>query len=263
VHDRRVDDNDVEDLNRGYLLAARGVLEMFKVQRAPIVVDPEDEIPFRVCYPLTMYALNQDAAAVLLHDNGAPYSATVNVRVAFEHAIWAEWVRLTEGGPERVVSHWRANNVTAAGDLGAWTKLPPDLVDMVNAPRDAGERPSFQVVCDRFGSKKKMIYSVYRSMNTAVHPSLETLRRHLHFDVEGTIAGLSGDASAAGSPADFYWVLGWSAVLAAYVQETLQHDRGRAEQVRELARRGGLPLDLAGEDNTPDLQPPRQRPQGL
>jgi len=99
VHDRRVDDNDVDELNRGYLLAARGVLKLFREPRGPLVVDPEDDHPFRVCYPLTMYALNQVRAAVLLHDQGMVYPATVNVRVAFEHAVWAEWVRLTDGDP--------------------------------------------------------------------------------------------------------------------------------------------------------------------
>lgn len=254
-----MDDRDVDELNRGYLLAAREVLKLFTKRRAPLVVDPEENIPFRVCYPLTMYALNQVGAAVLLHDRGVPYAATVNVRVAFEHAIWAEWVRLTDGGPERVVSHWKANNVTAVQDMGVWTTLPPDLVEMVAQPREPGERPSFQAVCDRFGAKRKMIYSVYRSLNTTVHPSLDTLRRHLQFDTEGTITGLSGDAGAVGAAGDFFWVLGWSAVLAAYVQETLQHDRGRAEQVREIAQRYGLPVDLAGEDNSAEDQPLRQR----
>lgn len=253
---------DIEKANQGYLQATREVLELFEGARGPLVIDREDDDFFRVCYPLTTYSLNQARAAVLLHDEGMPHPATANVRVAFEHALWAEWVRLTDGAPEQVLSVWRTNNTKAARDLGAWTDLPPDLRDMVNEPPEGGVRPSFQAVCDRFGAKKKMIYTMYRSLNTAVHPSLDTLRRHLFLDPEGRIAGLSGDATAQGTSVEFYWVLGWSAVLAAFVQETLQHDHGRVGQIREIAQRFGLPLDLATEDNSSERQPTRQRAAG-
>jgi len=128
--------------------------------------------------------------------------------------------------------------------------------------RATGERPSFQNVCDRFSVEQKVIYSVYRSLNTTVHPSLTTLGRHLQFDTEGTITGLSGEAEASRPADDFFRVLGWSAVLAAFVQETLQQGRGRAAQVREIAQRAGLPLNLTDEDNTPERQPERQRATG-
>lgn len=253
---------DIDNANQGYLQATREVLELFEGTRAPLVVDQEDDAPFRICYPLTAYALNQARAAVALHDAGMAHPASANIRVSFEHALWAEWVRLTEGGPEQVRSIWRANHATATRDLGSWTTLPPDLIEMGNAPRDEGVRPSFQVVCDRFGAKMKMIYTLYRSLSTAVHPSLHTVQRHLILDHDGTLTARSGHAIAAETPVDFYWVLGWSAVLAAFVQETLQRDRGRAGQVREIAQRYGLPADLAGEDNSVELQPMRQRAAG-
>ncbi len=70
----------------------------------PIEVADEDQIKFRVCFPLVAHSLNQIAAALLLLRAGQPFVATANVRVAFEHALTAQWVLLTHGGEERLVS---------------------------------------------------------------------------------------------------------------------------------------------------------------
>jgi hypothetical protein len=84
-----------------------------------VAIDSSLEIKFRVCFPLAAHALNHVDTALSLHQQ-RPWVAASCTRVAFEHALAAQWVLLTDGGERELVNsikgqhHKRGKELTDA-----------------------------------------------------------------------------------------------------------------------------------------------------
>ncbi|WP_213571508.1 DUF5677 domain-containing protein [Rhodococcus sp. USK13] len=237
-----------------WISAAEECLQLFATPPARVLVADEDNHCFRVSYPIARHALNQVEACLTLITTGLVYPAVANVRVAFEHALVAQWVLLTDQGERAFVAATRRSNAAFVKDFAQYAEIPDDLLADADDPsRDGGNFPSMQSLCDRFDGKTKKIYTVYRSLSGAVHPSASTLARHLEWDASTDNFRLKPRGSTE-LPTDLAMALGWSAVMAAYVIETLKHEKSRVQEVERIARRGGLPTDLKSDDTQPHFQ---------
>ncbi|MFV9459228.1 MULTISPECIES: DUF5677 domain-containing protein [Rhodococcus] len=237
-----------------WMAAAEECLQLFETPPARVLVAEEDNHCFRVCYPIARHALNQVEACLTLIRTGLVYPAVANVRVAFEHALVAQWVLLTDQGERAFVAATRRSSAAFVKDFAQYAKIPDDLLAGADDPsRDGGNFPNMQSLCDRFDGKTKKIYTVYRSLSGAVHPSASTLARHLEWDAATDNFRLRPKGSTE-LPTDLAMALGWSAVMASYVIETLKQEKSRVKEVERIARRGGLPMDLRSDDTQPHFQ---------
>lgn len=188
----------------------------------------------------------------MLVDANQPFVATANTRVAFEHALTAQWVLLTYGDPERLVRHMEASHLKSAKEFSKAVGDPPELSDIVSrSPVDGPARSySCPMICDRF-SHDKLLYNLYRHLGQSVHPSLETLRTYLNVHDQE-----SHKVSNVGAlvPPELYMAIGFSAVMAAEVIERLRRGQPRLAVIEEIAKAASLPLDLSLSDTQPYLQ---------
>lgn len=262
-HDLSMPDPDeLAELEARWIQAARAISQLRRSWPTTFSVASEDDHHFRACYPFALHALNQVDAALTLIDAGITYPAVVNVRVAFEHAVTSQWVRLTADGPARLLAAVERHHVNAVRDMNTWSnEVPDELLEQVGAQRVDPSLPAFWEICDRFDGSTKQLYTVYRALSSAVHVSLDTVGRHLHFDASGNIGHVS-TVSVRPPPVDFTLALGWSAVMAAHTVAQLQNGRPRLDSVLAVALDAKLLADLAWEDHQPDRQPHRQRIDG-
>lgn len=166
------------EANTGWLAAAQSTLDLYR-DHGGVVVDGANENRFRVCWPMAMHALNEVMAALHLVDAGLHYPAVVNARVAYEHAVVAQWVRITDGGPERLRAQMQVAHRRMVSDIGTWAELTAELKRDATAVITDSRLPPFAAICDEFDGKSKQLYTIYRSLSGAVHPSSETTGRHL------------------------------------------------------------------------------------
>lgn len=217
---------------------------------------------FNAVWPCAAHALGQVRAALILLDAGLAFVADANARVALEHALLAQWILLTDGGDEAVVSEVRRQFRAKVVDITTFIELPEHL-----APGDpvASDGPArrFLQLCDRFsppiasdsdrGRKQKLLYTMYRGLGGAVHPSTRTWEQYFNWDDSG-VSGLTKDGKP-GPGIDLMPALALSAVLAVDAVEELRVGKPRLGKLGDLAKKYGLPASLRGDDQEPELQP--------
>lgn len=153
-------------------------------------LNPELSKKFRICFPLAAHALNHVEAAVALHSS-SPWVAMSSARIAFEHALTAQWVLWTKDGEDQLSQqmslqdHRRSSEfvdavaraATETPDLAESAALAEELGDFL------GEKPvsSWSVInlCERFSSTR-LLYGIYRDLSQAVHPSYGLVRAYFN-----------------------------------------------------------------------------------
>jgi hypothetical protein len=252
VSKAKEEDADAARLEAGWCSAELAVEAMYREVVGPFRVDAVHQRRFHACYPFAWYSLNQGLAARLLLEAGHEYVAQVNVRVAFESAVIAQWIMLTEGAEDRLVASLDRQHRNILRDLSRIAELPTALQRLRDDKTNPPALPNFEQLCDRF-DKDKQVYVLYRVLSEAVHPSMATVAAHTLIDDKGAIS-LSPKSRISNS-VDLIMAFAWSAVLAADVLETFRLGQPNLSQLRRIAQEGGLPSDLRHADVHPELQP--------
>ena len=93
----------VDETETGWMTVVNVALDRWRTswqeQTSTPELNPELSRKFRVCFPLAAHALNHVEAAVTLHSS-SPWVAMSCVRIAFEHALTAQWVLWTKDGED-------------------------------------------------------------------------------------------------------------------------------------------------------------------
>lgn len=226
---------------------------------------------FLVCFPLAAHAMNHVEAALEARQQ-FPWVAKTSARVAFEHALTAQWILLTAAGERK----WKANSdnndhtrterfIRGVQRLGrddedfasaAHGLSDEELLGLVQAKADGPGADNVEGMCRRFasGGVDDVLYHIYRDLSGAVHPSLSLLCAHWHFDAQGKPLGVRpcGDE---GAELLLGRELALSAMWALYSVEVCRFAQPRMALVALMGTTAGLPVDLRGSDQRPDKQP--------
>ncbi|WP_433828528.1 hypothetical protein ACQP2E_04045 [Actinoplanes sp. CA-015351] len=248
------DDQELERLGALHLAAAHACLEHWRTAPA-FLVDAESTKRFNATYPVVAHAMAQVVAALSLHAQGLGYAARANIRVAFEHALAAQWVIHTHEGEEALIgSMSRLHRNVVQGMRDGGVVIPENLQADLNHP--VGEpQLKIQAVADRFDGGTKGIYGLYRHLTGAVHVSLATLAAYIDWRGEDHPPALRLAAEPDADP-DQLLVLGWSPVLALSAIESLRSGHPYLAKIRDLAAAHELVPDLGPFDTQPHLQHP-------
>jgi hypothetical protein len=226
---------------------------------------------FLMCFPLAAHAINHIEAALTARGT-FPWVAKTSTRIAFEHALTAQWVLLTADGEVRLKAgfdhsdHIRTNRfVKGVRRLGqddeefaeAAHGLSVDQLDgLVRTKPDEPGPPNVEGMCQRFasGGAENLLYDIHRDLSGAVHPSLSLLRAHLRFSPTGNVAGID-TFGAFNASVMLGRELALSAIWALYAVEVCRFGQPRMAQVVTMGTEAGLPVDLRSSDQQPDKQP--------
>lgn len=239
----------------------------------PVEINRQLNLKFRLCFPLAAHALNHVDCAWALHQS-LPWIAASGARVAFEHALTAQWVLLTEGGEvqlksqmdraafvrrERYVSGVRQISDRDHSFAAALGLTDDELVALVGE-RPLGDRSNFEQLCLRFASKEvaDLFYDVSRSLSEAVHPSYGLIRSYLTFDTDWNVRGLDCKGTS-GESSELLRSLAVSGLWALFVLEVCRDGQPNVQEVLEIGGRAGLPVDLRASDQHPEWQPVSDR----
>lgn len=260
----------VDEMETGWMAVVNVALDRWRMswqeQTSTPELNPELSRKFRVCFPLAAHALNHVEVAVTLHSS-SPWVAMSSVRIAFEHALTAQWVLWTKDGEDLLAQqmslqdHRRSSEfidavVRAAADtpnLAESAALAEELGEFL------GEKPvsdwSVFNLCERFSSTR-LLYGIYRDLSQAVHPTYGLVRAH--FDITPPPEVVVGPIRPFGAELDSPELIRGMAVSslwALYVLEVSRAGHPDAAEVLRLGEKAGLPVDLRASDLHPHLQP--------
>lgn len=190
---------------------------------------------FVVVFGLAAHALNHVKVALQVR-NETPGVATSCGRIAFEHALTAQWMMLTEYGERELLArlsrsdYIRLNEmVSALREIGSMDDIfaashglsdeqLQQLAEITQHPRSGGP-PKMREMCGRFagGPAKTLFYDMQREYSGAVHPSNALILSHLRHD--GTTAKGVDWAGAQTAVGDWGPALAMASAWALYVVE--------------------------------------------
>lgn len=252
--DSREDIVESEKAERRWLQAALLIANMYReIGTGGFAVDGQHVRRFHACYPFAMYALNHVIVAQRLIADRQHFTAQASTRIAFEHAVTAQWIMLTEGAEDLLLATLDRQQRKVLRDLARTATLPPELQAVLDNIEKKQEIPSFEQICDRFDSDKR-VYALYRILSGSVHPSSATLAAMLIVKEDGSV-GLNQRAVLP-NRLDLTMTIGWSAVLAADVLETFRDGQPHLARVRKIAAQCQVPANLRHADVHPERQPP-------
>lgn len=226
---------------------------------------------FRVCFPLAAHALRHIQAATTV-GSSSPWVAASSARIAFEHALVAQWVLLTHNGEDQLLQemslqdHRRSTEFVRA--VGRAASDEPALAESASLAFELqafiGDKPSSDwsvaMLCDRF-SPNRLFYNIYRDLSQAVHPSYGLICAYLEFTdlPEVVVCGVNA-SGAASRPSELTRSLALAGLWSLYVLEVCRAGHPHAAEVIQMGDEAGLPVDLRASDQRPHLQAPITRP---
>jgi len=243
-----------DEIDAGYLSAADACVAIWDELPLPIDVPVERLRKFRVCFPLLAHAMNHVATALEIRQR-RPFVAASSSRVAFEHALSAQWVLLTHNGEEQLIRAVQYQWLTRVKDVSAAIGHPEELAGIVATAPVTGELRSWSMtkICARF-SDTSLFYDVYRDLSQAIHPSFGLIQAHVDLAHDDrSVIDRTGGAKSLNSTAQ---ALGLSAVLALDALERMRQDSVLLARVEAIATKAHLPHDLTLSDMEPHLQRP-------
>lgn len=231
-----------EDGDERYLECARDALQLYATATGQFAVPQEKTVKFQATFPLAMYALNQVHAALILAENKREYLAVANVRVAYEHAVTAQWALFTDGAEEKLVGTLHRHNRFVVEDLASYATVPDELLSGFGEQGDP-VMPKFKAQCEALNPSSDALFSLYRNLTVGVHPSSATLAQHLTASREHGITGVRFGAVQE-PPVDTWMGCALSALAAAFVIEVQREEQPRMPQLTALSKNYRVPFDL-------------------
>lgn len=244
-------DHELDRLAGLHMSAAHAALEHwraaeeFEVERGAVR-------KFNAAYSVVSHAMSQVAAALVLYDHQLTYTARVNVRVALEHALVAQWIVHTDSGEDEVIGSMSRIHRNMVKDLQrGGTLIPPQLqADLQHPPGEP--QVNILAIADWFDGGTGAIYSLHRQLSGAVHVSLATLTTYLQWRGEGETPALRPNGLSGRDPEQTL-ALGWSAVLAMSAIERLRSGQPHLSKIYQIGKDYELVPDLRGTQPAPQL----------
>lgn len=237
------------------LRAAVRTVQMFD-EPLPWEVDGPDTALFQLVYPLVCHTVEQVKAALKLIEVHLAYPAEANARIAYQHAITAQWMLLTKDSAKGIGVEMLAQLDKQVSEFGTIVDLPEELLDDTDEAERVGgslrrhhEAQNFKTMCDRFGTEH-LLYLTFRRLSGPVHPSLATMHQHLILPPPAASEPFAPTLRPHSDPVpslDLLMAVAMSAVFAVNAVETLRLGQPRLARVVHIARENHIPPSLAGD----------------
>ncbi|MGI8416267.1 MAG: hypothetical protein ACR2P2_08720 [Nakamurella sp.] len=250
----QVDEKAIHSMDAVFLRAAREVVALWRRWWGlgePIAVPLPVELKFRMICPLAFHALNNVVVGLDLSQR-LPWIAAEHARIAFEHALTAQWVLLTHEGEQKLHVEFQNEAHKRAKEFHQGLGSPSEYAAMVGAEPPKSDWSVWNA-CARFADSPQLFYDIYRNLSGATHPSNGTVMAYLNITPDAEVTGLNPTGSA--SPCDETpRALGISALWALDALEELRETQPHVLELTTIGESAGLPTCLRDSDQHPERQ---------
>lgn len=200
---------------------------------------------------MVSHTLEAADAALILIDNKHPHMAKALARIAFEHAVTAQWSHLHPDGVESLQEKVSINYRKYYRDVDRLIQMPVDIqeaFERMNIPsKPIDELNTFDKTCNAFRDTE-WFYISFRILSTAIHPSNSTMRDYFLDDPENVEIPKLLNKAPVEDISPILFTLALSCVLAIGVYEDIRRSKPFKKKVKEIAAEAGLPTMLTLRD---------------
>lgn len=235
---------DVQPSDDDYRSVIDELLELHRAQDG-IRVRSQGKYSLYVLHGLVEHAMRCSEAALILLERGMHAGAVPLARIAFEHALRAQWVHQHPEGLDAFVlaadqqqaKFLRASKTMAGINTEEIEQLLTRYGDAAGAP---GAAHIFEQTCNAF-DETGWFYGMYRLMSGFVHPGPATVLHYIaHPDLADEAAIELRREPAEVSNTMVLATLAMSAVFASAVYEDLRYAKPHKAVIRRAADRLGI-----------------------
>lgn len=219
-------------------------------------VDDANEMKMRIVFPLAMHAMANVELALKTMDR-IPWVAAGNTRIAFEHALAAQWVLLTDGGEQHLLDAMRVELDKRTRGVYDGLGQPPEYAAMVDEQRPNASYTVWNA-CSRFAEPNtaKLFYDIYRHLGEGAHPSIGSLTGYVSIDIQRGAVRRWERSGTLRRCEEISSGLALSALWAMDALEELRTGQPNVAQLNEVGDAAELPYTLRHSDRRPHLQHP-------
>ena len=200
---------------------------------------------------MVSHTLEAADAALLLIDNKHPHIAKALARVAFEHAVTAQWSHLHPDGVESLQEKVSINYRKYYRDVDRLIQMPIDIQEAfkkMNIPsKTIDELNTFEKTCKAFRDTE-WFYISFRILSSAVHPSNSTMKDYFRDDSDNQEIPILLNKAPVEDISPILFTLALSCILAIGVYEDIRRSKPFKTKVRKIAAEAGLPTMLTLRD---------------
>jgi len=211
------------------------------------VVSGEDAERMAMLHGLLAHSFEMTRAALLLIDKKQWAASAVLSRVAFEHAVFAQWAHLHPNGlnglsQAEVLSYRKLFNGLKEGFNFRQEFKDFYGQEMKKPEKVASEVTWFEGMCNSFIAGENL-YFIYRLLSGYVHPSNLTGRLYRDFPENGGPITLRWHAQHVGLIPELQ-SLALSVALASWIYEDLREGKPRLGEIQSIAAGVGVEVPL-------------------
>lgn len=200
-----------------------------------------------VLHGMVSHSIEAADAALKLIDLNHSHMAKAMARVAFEHAVIAQWTHLHPEGVQSLQEKVSISYRNYYREVDRLIKMPEDIQkafeEMVFPDSNPTELRSFENTCNSF-KDTEWFHTTYRILSGAIHPSNSTMKEYFQENPENpTIPVLRTKVNVA-DITPILFTLALSCALATGVYEDIRRSKPFKKKVRAIASVADLPTML-------------------
>jgi hypothetical protein len=200
-----------------------------------------------VLHGMISHTLEAADAALKLIDSNHSHMARALARIAFEHAVVAQWTHLDSNGINSLQEKVTINYKKYYQEADRLIKMPIDIQEAFQAMSIPEKTPSelfsFENTCKSFVDTE-WFYITYRILSGSVHPSNSTMRDYFFEDEEKPDLPILLNKANVSDVTPILFTLALSCVLAVGVYEDIRRGKPFKKKVQDIAKQANLPTML-------------------
>ncbi len=196
---------------------------------------------------LVANAILMTKAGLILIERNQIHAAKAQTRVAFEHAVTAQWIHLHPDGVDSFKAKTKQQYGRYINKASKVMDIPKDILESFNAmPEFAKPNPGihdFKSMCDDFVGME-WFYVIFSTLSGGIHPSNATVRDFLREDESSSVGYSLLDSPDFRDSRPLLFTLALSCALSIGVYEDLRKTKPNKRNVKEIAAKLELPTLL-------------------
>lgn len=202
---------------------------------------------FIVLHPLVAHTISMSRSALDLIDCKKYLAAMALSRIAFEHAVIAQYAHLQSDGLRGLRAKSYSDyklNLEAAKEVYSLPKAIIDSFEEVPSQYRPNELRNFRNTCSLFG-EAKALYAIYVFMSASMHPGNKVQNAYLHYEADEQILPTASlrEGVLESDEAILHTLL-VSLLLSQFVYEDIRKTKPFVSKIRNISKQSGIPCEL-------------------
>jgi hypothetical protein len=207
---------------------------------------------YTLIHPIVAHSISMSRTSLQLIKEGNLFAAMALARIAFEHAVVAQYAHLMPSGLDGIRAKTYSDykvNLEAAKEIYPIPQAVLDNFEEMPEMFRPSELRSFKNTCDLF-NESKSLYAIYVFMSAPIHPGNKTQNAYLYYENEDQLMPTATlQMGVVESDETILHTLLVSLLLSQFVYEDIRKSKPYMFKIKQISKNSGIPYALTIRSN--------------